>query len=396
MFYSWVEVNLNALRENINIIREAMPHNCKLLLPLKANAYGHGLEPMAKAAHEFGVEWLGLATLREGLEIKAYVPEARILVLGPCVADDVKALYVHGITPIIVDLENALQLNEAARKMHIKLTAHIIVDTGMGRIGFDAEHKLDDIYKVTQLSNLEIEGLMSHYASADEIDSKSTIGQLDKFRRVSKFLREREINIKLKHISNSGGFLNIAHSDFDMVRPGILLYGGLPPEDGKVRKGIRTKPLLSWKTNVTFIKEAFPGQRIGYGSEYTIKKHTKIATIEVGYGDGFLRNLSDCAELIIRGDKYPVVGRISMDQTTVDIGLYNSVCVGDEVVIMGKQGLNEISANDIAEKMDTISYEVFTLISDRVERRYIFNGEQVHRFVFSNFSLMAGTILGTR
>jgi len=393
MYYSWVEINLNNLRENINIIRENLPHNCKLLLPLKANAYGHGLEPMAKAAYEFGVDWLGLATLREALEIKSYVPEARILVLGPCNADDVKALQVHEITPIIVDLENAQKLNEAARAMHIKLKCHIKVDTGMGRIGFNSEKDLNDIFKATQLTNLEIEGLMSHYACADHDDVRSAIGQIDRFKRVSKFLRERDVSIPLKHISNSGGFLNIAHSDFDMVRPGIILYGGLAPVDGKVRKGIRTKSMLAWKTNVTFIKEVFPGQTIGYGSTFTADKRTKIATIEIGYGDGFLRSLSNKGQVLIRGDKYPVVGVISMDQTTIDIGLHNSISVGDEVVLMGKQGLNTITVQDIAEEIDTIPYEIFTLISDRVERRYMFNGELVHNYVFSNFSLMSKTIL---
>ena len=370
-----------------------MSHNCQLLLPLKANAYGHGLESMAKAAHEFGIDWLGLATLREALEIKAYVPDARILVLGPCSADDVKSLNIHNITPIIVDLENALQLNEAARKMHVRLKCHIKVDTGMGRIGFNSEKDLNDIYKVTQLSNLEIEGLMSHYSGADDEDVRGAIGQLDRFKRVSKFLRERDVNIPLKHISNSGGFLNIAHSDFDMVRPGILLYGGLPPVDGKVRKGIRTKAMLSWKTNVTFVKEVFPGQSVGYGSTFTAKKRTKIATIEVGYGDGFLRSLSNKGQVLIRGDKFPIVGRISMDQTMIDVGLHSSISVGDEVVLIGKQGFNEISIQEIAEQMNTISYEVYTLISDRVERRYFFNGERIHNFVFSNFSLMSGTIL---
>ncbi len=234
---------------------------------------------------------------------------------------------------------------------------------------------------------------MSHYAGSDSEDIRSSIGQLDRFKRVSKFLRERDVNIPLKHISNSGGFLNIAHSDFDMVRPGILLYGGLLPVDGKVRKGIRTKPMLMWKTNVTFVKEVFPGQSIGYGSTFTPKKHTRIATIEIGYGDGFLRVLGNKGQILIRGDKFPVVGRISMDQTTVDIGLHSSISVGDEVVLIGKQGFNEITINEIAEQMNTIPYEVYTLISDRVERQYMFNGERVHKFVFSNFGLMAETIL---
>ncbi|MCX7846830.1 MAG: alanine racemase [bacterium] len=393
MYYSWAEINLNALRDNIATVRAALPSHCKLLLPLKANAYGHGLEAIAKAAHEFGVDWLGLATLREALEIKAYVPEANILILGPSEPDDVKALYVHRIRPIIVDLNNAHEMNDAARRLHVRLPVHLKIDTGMGRIGFDAEHGLDDILAAARLSNLEIEGVMSHYATADEDDLNYAIGQHDRFKRVIKHLRDHGIEVPLKHISNSGGFMNIAHSDYDMVRPGILLYGAYPSADGRVRKAIHCKPLLSWKTQVTFIKEVRPGQAIGYGAAYRVPKRTKIATIEVGYGDGYRRILSGRAHVLIRGMRYPVVGRISMDQTTVDIGLVNDVMVGDEVVLLGRQLDDEITVFELARQMETIPYEVYTSISARVERRYFFNGQLVHHFVFSNFALMARTIL---
>jgi len=393
MYYSWAEINLNGLRDNIAKVRELLTPHCKLLLPLKANAYGHGLEAIAKAASEFGVEWLGLATLREGLEIKAYVPEANILVLGPCEADDVKTLYIHNIRPIVIDLENARQMNDAARQLHVRLICHLKIDTGMGRIGFDSEHRLDDIFAATQLSNLQVEGIMSHYATADEDDIHYAIGQHDRFKRVLKFLRERGIDPPLKHMSNSGGFLNIAHSDFDMVRPGILIYGAYPPVDGKVRKGIRTQPLLAWKTNVTHIKEVVPGQSIGYGAAHKVARRTKIATIEIGYGDGFHRILQNRAQVLVRGMRYPVVGRISMDQATVDIGLMNEVMVGDEVVLLGRQLGDEITVFELARQMETIPYEILTSISARVERRYLFNGQPIHNFVFSNFALMARTIL---
>ena len=393
MYYSWTEIDLNALRDNLQSIRGVLAQSCQILLPLKANAYGHGLEPIAKAAHEFGVEWLGLATPREALEIKAYVPEARILVLGPCEPDDVKALFVHRITPIVVDLDNATGMNEAARRMHIQLPVHIKVDTGMGRIGFDAEHKLEDIFKATQLGNLKIEGIMSHYSTADEDNIKYALGQHDRFKMVLKVLKERGIEIPVRHISNSGGFMNMAHSDYDMVRPGILVYGAYPSADGLVRKGIETKQMMSWKTNVTFVKEVFPGQRIGYGAEHKVTKHTKIATIEVGYGDGYHRCLANKAQVLIRGMRYPVVGRISMDQTTVDIGMINDVMPGDEVVMLGRQLDDVISVHELAGQMGTIPYEVFTSVSARVERRYLFNGELIHNFVFSNFGLMAQSIL---
>ena len=362
-------------------------------MPLKANAYGHGLEAIAKAAYEFGVDWLGLANLREALEIKAYVPEARILLLGPSEPEDIKALFVHKITPIIVNLKNAMEMNDAAKRLRVKIPVHLKIDTGMGRIGFSTEHNIDDILKAVQLSNLEVEGLMSHYATADEKDSRYAIGQHDRFKRIVKFLKANGIQIPLKHISNSGGFLNMAHSDYDIVRPGILLYGSYFGAEGTFRQNIMTESLLSWKTNVTFIKEVVQGQSIGYGGDYKAPIHTKIATIEVGYGDGFNRALSGKAQVIIRGRKCPVVGRISMDQATVDICLDNDIMVGDEVVLLGKQLDEEIKVLELAEYMSTIPYEILTSISARVERRYVFNGEQIHNFVFSNFGLMAQSIL---
>ena len=381
------------MRDNIAAVRKEISSHCQILLPLKANAYGHGLEAIAKAAYEFGVDWLGLATLREALEIKAYVPEARILLLGPSEPEDVKALYVHKITPIIVNLQNALEINDAARRLRVRIPVHLKIDTGMGRIGFNTENNIDDILKATKLSNLEIEGLMTHYATADEDDVRYAIGQQDRFKRIIKFLKENDVEIPLKHISNSGGFLNIAHSDYDMVRPGILLYGGYFGANTNFRKNVVSEPLLTWKTNVTFIKEVLPGQAIGYGGDFKAAVHTKIATIEVGYGDGYNRCLSGKAQVIIRGRKYPVVGRISMDQITVDICLDNDIMVGDEVVLLGKQCNEEISVWELAKLMNTIPYEVFTSISARVERSYIFNGEQIHNFVFSNFALMAQSIL---
>ena len=395
MYFSWAEIDLNALRDNIAAIRAALPANCKVLLPLKANAYGHGLEAIAKAAHEFGVDWLGLATVREALEIKAYVPEARILVLGPSEPDDVKALFVHRITPIVVDYDNAKRMNDAARKMHARLPVHIKVDTGMGRIGFNAERDLQDILAACQLPNLEVEGLMSHYATADEDDIKFAVGQHDRFLHMVRWLEKHDVRVAVKHISNSGGFLNLAHSDHDMVRPGILTYGAYPGSEGKERQGIHTRPLLSWKTSVTQIKDVVPGQTIGYGAEFHAPRRTKVATIEVGYGDGFHRVLSGQAEVLIRGMRHPVVGRISMDQTTVDLGQVSEVMVGDEVVLLGQQLQDEITVHELARHMGTIPYEVLTSISARVERRYMFNGEQVHSFVFSNFALMAGSILKT-
>ena len=381
------------MRDNIAAVRKEISPHCQILLPLKANAYGHGLEAIAKAAYEFGVDWLGLATLREALEIKAYVPEARILLLGPSEPGDVKALYVHKITPIIVNLQNALEINDAARRLRVKIPVHLKIDTGMGRIGFSTEHHIDDILKANKLSNLEIEGLMSHYATADDEDVRYAIGQQDRFKHIIKFLKENDVGIPLKHISNSGGVLNIAHSDYDMVRPGILLYGAYFGAKTNFRQNVVSDPLLAWKTNVTFIKEVLPGQSIGYGGDYKASVHTKIATIEVGYGDGYNRCLAGNAQVLIRGRRYPIVGRISMDQVTIDICLDNDIMVGDEVVLLGKQLEEEITVLELANLMNTIPYEVFTSISARVERSYIFNGEQIHNFVFSNFALMAQSIL---
>ena len=395
MYFSWAEINLNAFRHNVQALRRMLPKDTKILLPLKANAYGHGLEATAKAAYEFGIDWLGLATCREALEIRSYVPNANILVLGPSEPDDVRVLTIQNITPVIVDLENARAINESARHFGLPLQAHLKIDTGMGRVGFRYD-KLDDILAATKLSHIKVTGIMTHLAMADHPTSELTIAQQRRFRDVIKFLESKKVNIPLKHMEASGAVLNIDNIGFNMVRPGILIYGGYPLNKEEIEKlhGTTLEPMLSWKTRVTQIKKVPKGQTLGYNAVYTTTQETYIATIEVGYGDGYRRILSNRAEVIIKGKRYPVRGMISMDQTTVELGPDEPVVKpGDEVVLLGKQGENEITVKEMAEWMGTITYEVYTAISARVERRYMFNGNQLYNFVFSNFGLMADATL---
>lgn len=393
MYYSWAEINLNAFRHNVETVRKLIPKNCQLLLPLKANAYGHGLEATAKAAFEFGIDWLGLATCKEALEIRSYVPNANILVLGPSEPDDVRVLSIHNITPVLVDLENARAMNESARHNGMPLQAHIKVDTGMGRVGFRYD-KFEDIYAATQLSHIKITGIMTHLSMADHPDSKLTIDQQTRFREVLLYLSKRGITIPLRHMEASGAVLNIDNSGYNMVRPGILVYGGYPAGEAERQKlhGAVLEPMLTWKTRVTQVKKVPAGQTVGYNAAFVTEKETYIATLEVGYGDGYRRILSNRSEVLIRGKRYPVKGMISMDQTTVDLGAEEpAVRPGDEVVLLGRQGEGEITVQEMAEWMNTITYEVYTSISARVERRYMFNGNQLYNFVFSNFGLMAGS-----
>ncbi|MBR5624047.1 alanine racemase [bacterium] len=393
MYYSWAEINLNAFRHNVDTVRTLIPKGCQLLLPLKANAYGHGLEATAKAAFEFGIDWLGLATCKEALEIRSYVPNANILVLGPSEPDDVRVLSIHNITPVLVDLENARAMNESARHFGMPLQAHLKIDTGMGRIGFRYSN-LDDIYAATQLSHIKITGIMTHLSMADHPDSQLTIDQQARFQEVLLYLFKRGITIPLRHMEASGAVLNIDNSGYNMVRPGILIYGGYPLSQAEKEKlhGATLEPMLSWKTRVTQIKKVPKGQSLGYNAVYTTTQETYIATIEVGYGDGYRRILSNRAEVLVKGKRYPVRGMISMDQTTVELGPDEPVVKpGDEVVLLGKQGENEITVQEMAEWMGTITYEVYTAISARVERRYMFNGNHLYNFVFSNFGLMGGS-----
>jgi alanine racemase len=390
MYYSWAEINLNAFRHNVEALRKMLPKGTKILLPLKANAYGHGLEATAKAAFEFGIDWLGLATCREALEIRSYVPNANILVLGPSEPDDVRVLSIHNITPVLVDLDNARAMNESARHFGMPLQAHLKIDTGMGRVGFRYD-KLDDIYEATKLSHINVTGIMTHLAMADHPLSELTIGQQKRFQEVLLYLFKKGVSIPLRHMEASGAVLNIDNTGYNMVRPGILIYGGYPLSQAEKEKlhGTTLEPMLSWKTRVTQIKKVPKGQSLGYNAVYTTTQETYIATIEVGYGDGYRRILSNRAEVLIKGKRYPVRGMISMDQTTIELGPDEPVVKpGDEVVLLGRQSGSEITVQEMAEWMGTITYEVYTSISARVERRYMFNGNQLYNFVFSNFGLM--------
>lgn len=390
MYYSWAEINLNAFRHNVEALRKMLPKGTKILLPLKANAYGHGLEATAKAAFEFGIDWLGLATCREALEIRSYVPNANILVLGPSEPDDVRVLSIHNITPVLVDLDNARAMNESARHFGMPLQAHLKIDTGMGRVGFRYD-KLDDIYEATKLSHINVTGIMTHLAMADHPLSELTIGQQKRFQEVLLYLFKKGVSIPLRHMEASGAVLNIDNTGYNMVRPGILIYGGYPLSQAEKEKlhGTTLEPMLSWKTRVTQIKKVPKGQTLGYNAVYTTTQETYIATIEVGYGDGYRRILSNRAEVLIKGKRYPVRGMISMDQTTIELGPDEPVVKpGDEVVLLGRQLGSEITVQEMAEWMGTITYEVYTSISARVERRYMFNGNQLYNFVFSNFGLM--------
>ena len=390
MYYSWAEINLNAFRHNVEALRKMLPKGTKILLPLKANAYGHGLEATAKAAFEFGIDWLGLATCREALEIRSYVPNANILVLGPSEPDDVRVLSIHNITPVLVDLDNARAMNESARHFGMPLQAHLKIDTGMGRVGFRYD-KLDDIYEATKLSHINVTGIMTHLAMADHPLSELTIDQQKRFQEVLLYLFKKGVSIPLRHMEASGAVLNIDNTGYNMVRPGILIYGGYPLSQAEKEKlhGTTLEPMLSWKTRVTQIKKVPKGQSLGYNAVYTTTQETYIATIEVGYGDGYRRILSNRAEVLIKGKRYPVRGMISMDQTTIELGPDEPVVKpGDEVVLLGRQSGSEITVQEMAEWMGTITYEVYTSISARVERRYMFNGNQLYNFVFSNFGLM--------
>jgi alanine racemase len=362
------EIDLNALRYNLHAIKRHIPSATKVLGLVKANAYGHGLVEIARALEREGIDYLGVGFLEEGIALREAGVILPILVLGGVVGSQIKDFLQHRLEITVSSLEIARRINDEAGG-GVKARVHLKIDTGMERIGVRAERALPFIEQVIQLPNVEITGLYSHLATADEEDKTFAREQLSRFTAVLDELRRKGIALPLTHLANSGAVLDLPECSFDMVRPGIMLYGIYPSAKGS--RSLTLRPVLSLKSNVVYVKEVDAGVAISYGRTYRTKRKTRIATIPIGYGDGYSRRLSNLAQVIIRGVRRPVVGTICMDQLMVDLGPQTDVHVGDEVVLIGSSGTETVTAWEIAEQLGTIPYELFTSITARVPRLYI-------------------------
>lgn len=366
LFKTWAEIDHNALRFNLRQIRKLVGPRVKILASVKAEAYGHGAVSVSRTVLSAGAEWLGVSHVKEALELRAFFPDNPILILSSGMLGHSHHIVRNKLTPVVCSLEVARALAETALATGTTANIQVMIDTGMGRIGVWHESCLPFLEQVSRIKGIKLEGLASHFAMADNPDNPFSTQQLADFLQVAARAREKGINIPILHIANSAALINIKASHLDMVRPGIMLYGVYPSSQS--RSSIKLKPVLSLKTQIAFLKTVETGRTISYGRTYRVKKKTRIATLPIGYGDGFSRAHSNRGEVLIRGKRAPIVGIVTMDQIMVDVGAIPDVAIGDEAVLIGEQGTERITAEEIAERIGTISYEVLAQLGKRVSR----------------------------
>ncbi len=367
----WAEIDLTAIEHNCKLIKGLLKSSTELMAIIKADAYGHGAAPVARRALSSGAAWLGVSSLEEALEIRQGGIDAPILILGYTSLEDAPVTVAHRVTQTVFNLKQGIILNEAAKELNNKAQIHIKIDTGMSRLGFAPDKASIQIIKeLSGLSHLVIQGIYTHLADAGNPDKTSALKQLHLFQDFIRNLEAEGISIPLKHTANSAAILNLPESHLDLVRAGIIIYGLYPYREEK-EKRVNFKPALSLKTKIVHLKEVEPGTAISYGGTYVVNCPSKIATLPLGYADGINRLLSNQGEALIRGKRVKIVGKICMDQLMVDVTEVEAVASGDEAVLIGKQGEEEITSDEIAERLNTINYEIVCAISSRVIRKHL-------------------------
>lgn len=371
-FRSWVEVDLGNFSHNWSEIRRLVGPDVKVLQVVKADAYGHGAIEISNIALKNGAAFLGVANADEGVQLRVSGINAPIFILSPSTTSEIEEIVKYSLTPSVSDLGFARELQKRFRKIGVRRPVHIEVDTGMGRCGAVHSEAFNIVRELLDFPNIFVEGIFSHLSSSENEDDDYNHMQWKLFRQLLDKLEESNIHVPIRHICNSGGILNFPQFKLDMVRPGIMSYGVYPSPATSSKADLL--PVMSFKTRLILLKSFHKGCGIGYGKTYTTSRPTIIATIPVGYGDGYGFVLSNKGEVLIRGERAPVVGRISMDMCTIDVSDITGCEVGDEVVLMGKQGDEYISANEIAKKAGTISYEVLCALGKRAPRVFVNDG----------------------
>jgi len=373
----WAEIDLAAIAHNVRELRRLIGDKVQLMVAVKANAYGHGAVQVARTALESGADQLGVARVEEGVALRRAGIEAPILILGYSPPDTASDLIEHRLMPTVYALENARAFSAAAAAVNRSIAFHIKVDSGMGRLGVPCDALQLDISQqpvaaikaIIQLPGLEFQGLCTHFATADHGDKTFAHRQFSRFQALVADLEAAGIEIPIKHAANSGAIIDMPETHLDMVRAGISLYGLNPSLEVDLSR-IDLRPALSLKARIIHLKTVPAGTRISYGGTWTSPCATTIATIPAGYGDGYSRRLSNRGRMLVNGKRAPIVGRVCMDLTMLDVGHIDDVKVDDEAVLIGRQGEEEISADEIAGLLGTINYEVVTALMARVERVY--------------------------
>jgi alanine racemase len=369
--YNRVEIDLAALADNYKAIEDAVGSGVEIMAIVKADAYGHGLVQVTEALYEAGARKFGVAEVEEGVSLRAAGIKGEITVLLGAGADCFPDIVAHDLQVVVVDLDNLTSLSDYCQKNNSQVGVHLKIDTGMGRLGIMVEEVPAYLDLLDKLAGVKLAGVMSHFPRADDLtDLSYTEEQNLRFKEIAAEVKKR-INGGKVHAANSAAIINFPDSHYDMVRPGISLYGCFPTPEIKDRAAVELKPVMSFKTRVIQVKEVPTGYGISYGHTFRTTRPTRLAVLPVGYGDGYLRRLTGQAEVIINGRRVPVLGRICMNACMADITDLDQVEIGDEVVVMGRQGKAEITADEIAGWSDTISYEILCLFGNSNQRDQI-------------------------
>lgn len=365
---TYAEISLSAIRHNIALVRKLIGHNRKLMVAVKADAYGHGLVPVAKTCLEAGIDLLGVAMLEEAIVLRESGSSCPILILGLENARYAREIVEFGISATVCTDELPEALSKVATSLGTRANVHIKVDTGMGRLGVSPTNAVEYAGKISKLKNIQIEGIFTHFPVADKDEDEFTLNQIQTLIKATEDLRKTVLKYSL-HAANSAALLKYPQSYLDMVRPGLMIYGLEPFSGARQRFGL--KPALRFRSEIVFIKEVTAGTTISYGRTYVADRKTRIATVPVGYADGYSRRLSNNAEVLVHGKRVPIVGTICMDQMMVDVGTVRGVAVGDEVALIGRQDTEEVTVEEIAGIWGTINYEVVCSLGKRILRIYV-------------------------
>lgn len=365
----WAEVDLRAIKHNLRVIKGFLAAGTSIMAVVKANAYGHGLVEVSRAALEAGASWLGVAIPDEAVELRKAGVRAPILVLGYTPPEQGPEMAALGVSICISGMEHARAMAATIQKAGLRVKSHIKIDTGMGRLGFLYSQAVEEVGRVAGLPGLELEGIFTHFASADAADAGFAYEQLQRFRQVIAALSRLGLHFRWQHAANSAALLRLPESHFNLVRPGIMLYGCSPLEHG-CELPVELKPAMSFRARIALVKEVPPGTPISYGCTYVTEERARIATLPVGYADGYSRGLSNCGQVLVDGFKVPVVGRVCMDHIMVDVSRVASARVGQEVILWGPGEKGCIPVEEVADRISTISYELLCAVSPRVPRVY--------------------------
>jgi alanine racemase len=378
----WAEIDLKAIAHNVAELRRITQPEARLMAVVKANGYGHGAIEIAQCALQNGAATLGVARIEEGIRIRQAGIQTPILIFGYTLPEQVADLLEYDLTPCVYAAASARNFSRRAASLGKKIKAHLKVDTGMGRLGqlpqnFRSDNStaiaadaLEETRTIAALDGLELEGICTHFATADSKDKTDAEKQLHLFITYLKRLQQAGLNPPVRHAANSAALIDMPQSHFDMVRPGIAIYG-LYPSDEVQKNKVSLKPAMALKARIIHLKKVPAGFKVSYGGTHKTQRPTTIATVPVGYADGLNRQLSNRGQMLVHGQRVPIIGRICMDLTMLDVGSIENVQVGDEAVIFGQQNNETLTVDEMAALLNTINYEIVSTITARVPRVYL-------------------------